>query len=125
MKRFIVKKVKIVWRNSMLAGNPIERSFVKYGIYDRNWQEDHYCYCPYPCGEWSTNNGQSRKFRLVIDDEAKAKRIADTMNALTWAIKGDKAQIEFGIETPTGIKCLTAYIRDEDILHLRITKYRQ
>lgn len=124
MKRFIVKKVKIVWRNSMLAGNPIERSFVKYGIYDRNWQEDHYCCCPRPGGEWATNNGQSRKFRLVLDDEAKAKRIADTMNALTWAIKGDKSQIEFGVETPTGINYLSTYIRDEDILHIRITKYR-
>ena len=124
MKRFIVKKVKSVWRNSMLAGNPIERSFVKYGIYDRNWQEDHYCCCPRPGGEWATNNGQSRKFRLVLDDEAKAKRIADTMNALTWAIKGDKSQIEFGVETPTGINHLSTYIRDEDILHIRITKYR-
>ena len=41
--RFIVKKVKIVWRNSMIAGNPITRSFQKFGVYDRNWQNDNYC----------------------------------------------------------------------------------
>ena len=44
-KRFIVKPVKIVWRNSMIAGNPITRSFQKFGVYDRNWQNDNYCWC--------------------------------------------------------------------------------
>ena len=34
--RFIVKKVKIVWRNSMIAGNPVVRSFQKFGVYDNN-----------------------------------------------------------------------------------------
>ena len=41
--RFIVKPVKIVWRNSMLAGNPISNSFKKFGIYDRNWESDRFC----------------------------------------------------------------------------------
>ena len=52
-KRFIVKPVKIVWRNNVIAGNPITESFKKFGVYDRNWKEDWYCLCPYPNGEWA------------------------------------------------------------------------
>ena len=85
-KRFIIKQVKIVWRNSMIAGNPITRSFKKFGIYDRNWQEDRYCHCPRPCGEWATNNGQHRKYRLVVDNEDFAKTIAERMNSLLQSI---------------------------------------
>ena len=81
-KRFIVKPVKIVWRNSMLAGNPISRTFKKFGVYDRNWQEDRYCCCPRPGGEWATNNGQCHKYRVVVDNEELAKSIAERMNAL-------------------------------------------
>ena len=85
-KRFIVKPVKIVWRNSMIAGNPIERSFKKFGVFDRNWEHDRYCCCPRPGGEWSTNNGQSRKYRVVVDDENLAKSIAEKMNALLQTV---------------------------------------
>lgn len=42
-KRFIVKAVKTCWRSSMIAGNPITRKFIKYGVYDRDWQDEH-CY---------------------------------------------------------------------------------
>ena len=93
-KRFIVKKVKIVWRNSMIAGNPIVRSFTKFGVYDRNWEHDRYCCCPRPCGEWATNNGQSRKYRVVVDNEDLAKNIAEKMNALLQTIPNAK-QIAF------------------------------
>jgi len=90
MKRFIVKKVKIVWRNSMLAGNPITRSFTKFGIYDRNWKDDRFCCCPRPGGEWATNNGQSRKYRLVVDDEQLAQKVADKLNELLELVPGTK-----------------------------------
>ena len=38
-KRFIVRPVKIVWRNSMIAGNPITRSFQKFGVYGKTIDE--------------------------------------------------------------------------------------
>lgn len=122
MKRFVVKNVKIVWRNSMIAGNPIVRSFKKFGVFDRNWEHDRYCCCPRPSGEWATNNGQSRKYRLVVDDEDKAKRIAAKMNELAESIGGAKCQIEFGLMTPNYVKALSSYISDEDIGNIIITK---
>ena len=122
MKRFIVKKVKIVWRNSMLAGNPIERSFTKFGVYDRNWENDRWCCCPRPGGEWPTNNGQSRKFRLVVDDEAKAKCLADKLNELSESIGGAACQIEFGVKKADCVATLRPYISDEDIRNICITK---
>ena len=93
-KRFIVKPVKIVWRNSMLAGNPITQSFKKFGVYDRNWEHDHYCCCPRPGGEWATNNGQSRKYRVVVDNEDLAKKVAEKMNALLQTMPNVQ-QIDF------------------------------
>lgn len=120
--RFIVKKVKIVWRNSMLAGNPIERSFTKFGVFDRNWQHDRWCCCPRPAGEWATNNGQSRKYRLVVDEEDKAKKVAAKLNELAEAIGGAECQIEFGIQLRTGIHALNTYILDSDISNIVVTK---
>ena len=94
MKRFIVKKVKIVWRNSMLVGNPIERSFTKFGVFDRNWESDRYCCCPQPDGEFATNNGQWQKYRVIVDDEAVAKKIAEKLESLLKMVPGIK-QIDF------------------------------
>lgn len=113
-RRFIVKKVKVVWRNNMLAGNPIERSFVKYGIYDRNWQEDRWCCCPRPGGEWATNNGQSRKFRLVVDDHERAVMIAIKMNSLV--AEKPNAQYDFN--------GLSSYIKDEDIDKISVKAFK-
>lgn len=120
--RFIVKKVKIVWRNSMLAGNPISRSFTKFGVFDRNWESDHFCRCPRPGGEWTSNNGQSRKYRIVVDDEAKAKRIAAKMNELVGLVSGGPdCMIDFAIGTNNGLRSYSSYISDEDIDRL-VTK---
>ena len=113
MKRFIVKNVKIVWRNSMLAGNPIERSFVKFGVYDRNWQEDRYCCCPRPGGEWATNNGQGRKFRVVVDDEAVAKMVAARLEELLAMVPGAK-RIDFN--------GLNSWLREDGVKNISINK---
>lgn len=121
-KRFIVKKVKIVWRNSMLAGNPIERSFTKFGVFDRNWEHDRWCSCPRPGGEWATNNGQSRKYRIVVDDEAKASRIAAKLNELAASIGCEDGQIEIGLQTSVGVRAYSSYISDNDIDKLIVTK---
>ena len=125
--RFIVKPVKIVWRNSMIAGNPISRSFKKFGVYDRNWQNDGYCFCPNPGGSF-VQNWQARKYRLVLDEEDKAKRIADKLNELSVnclnAIGGDKCEIEFGVMTNGCINALRSFISDEDIDNIVITKSR-
>ena len=113
MKRFIVKKVKVVWRNSMLAGNPIERSFVKFGVYDRNWQEDRYCCCPRPGGEWATNNGQNRKYRVVVDDEEVAKKVAARLEELLAMVPGTK-RIDFN--------GLTSWMRADSVEKISIKK---
>lgn len=120
--RFIVKKVKIVWRNSMLAGNPISHAFTKFGVFDRNWESDHFCRCPRPGGEWPSNNGQSRKYRIVVDDEAKAQRIATKMNELVGLVSGGPdCMIDFAISTNNGLRSYSSFISDEDIDHL-VTK---
>ena len=119
--RFIVKKVKIVWRNSMIAGNPISRSFTKFGVFDHNWESDDFCRCPRPGGEWASNNGQARKYRIVVDDEAKAKRIAEKMNELIGLVTdGRKCMIDFAIDTNSGLRSYSSYISDEDINNLAI-----
>ena len=119
--RFIVKKVKIVWRNSMIAGNPISRSFTKFGVFDRNWESDNFCRCPRPGGEWASNNGQARKYRIVVDDEAKAKRIAEKMNELVGLVSdGRDCMIDFVIDTNGDLRPYSSYISDEDIDNLVI-----
>ena len=119
--RFIVKKVKIMWRNSMLAGNPISRSFTKFGVFDRNWESDDFCRCPRPGGEWASNNGQARKYRIVVDDEAKAKRIAEKMNELVGLVSdGRDCMIDFVIDTNGDLRPYSSYISDEDIDNLVI-----
>ena len=123
MKRFTVKKVKIVWRNSMLAGNPISRSFTKFGVFDRNWESDRFCCCPRPGGEWATNNGQYRKYRLVVDDEAKANRIAAKLNELVSMVhNGDTSEVDFGVAWTGGINRLSTYIADDKISYICISR---
>ena len=115
-RRFIVKNVKIVWRNSMLVGNPVERSFQKFGVYDRNWQEDPYCACPRPGGEWATNNGQSRKFRVVVDDHELALKIASKLNDLFAKVPNAKI-IDFN--------GLTSWMRkDEDVEKITVKEIK-
>ena len=119
--RFIVKKVKIVWRNSMIAGNLISRSFTKFGVFDRNWESDDFCRCPRPGGGWASNNGQARKYRIVVDDEAKAKRIAEKMNELVGLVSdGRDCMIDFVIDTNGDLRPYSSYISDEDIDNLVI-----
>ena len=120
-KRFITKKVKIVWRNSMLAGNPISRSFTKFGVYDCNWQNDGYCWSPNPGGSF-VQDWQARQYRIVVDDESKASRIAAKLNELATAIGGEECAIEFGVSKLHGVYPLNSYIHDEDIEHIVITK---
>ena len=123
--RFIVKKVKIVWRNSIIAGNPILRSFTKFGVFDRNWESDDFCRCPRPGGEWASDNGQARKYRIVVDDEAKAKRIAEKMNELVSLVSGGPdCMIDFAISTNNGLRSYSTYISDEDIDCLVTKQFR-
>ena len=122
--RFIVKKVKIVWRNSMIAGNPISCSFTKFGVFDRNWKSDDFCQCPRPGGEWASNNGQARKYRIVVDDEAKAKRIAEKMNELVSLAGDPDCMIDFAIGMSNGLRSYSSFISDEDIDHLVTKQFR-
>ena len=88
-KRFIVEPVKIVWRNSMIAGNPVVRSFQKFGVYDRNWQNDPYCRCSNPGGSF-VSDWQARKYRCVVDNMELAEKIADRMNLLLSSVPDAK-----------------------------------
>lgn len=118
--RFVVKPVKIVWRNNMIVGNPIERSFKKFGVFDRNWQNDRYCFCPDPGGQFIAD-WQARKYRIVVDDEAMAKRIAAKMNELVGLVSGGPdCMIDFAIDTNSGLRSYSSYISDEDIDRLAI-----
>ena len=92
-KRFIAKPVKIVWRNSKIAGNPIIQSFQKFGVYDRNWQNDPYCWCSNPGGKF-VSDWQARKYRCVVDNIELAEKIADHMNALLEMVPNAK-RIDF------------------------------
>lgn len=122
--RFIVKPVKIVWRNSMIAGNPISRSFKKFGVFDRNWQNDGYCFCPNPGGRFVAD-WQARKYRIVVDDETKAKRIATKMNELVGLVSGGPdCSINFAISTNNGLRSYSSYITDEEINHLVTSQVR-
>ena len=113
--RFIVKKVKIIWRNSMIAGNPVVKSFQKFGVYDNNWQNDPYCRCPNPGGKFVAD-WYARKYRIVVDDEAKAKRIAEKMNELVGLVSdGRDCMIDFVIDTNGDLRPYSSYISDEDI----------
>lgn len=88
-KRFIVKPVKIVWRNSMISGNPVVRSFQKFGVYDCNWQNDPYCWCSDPGGSF-VQLWQARKYRCVVDNMELAEKIADHMNLLLSSVPDAK-----------------------------------
>lgn len=92
-KRFIVKPVKIVWRNSQIAGNPVVRSFEKFGVYDSNWQNDPYCWCSDPGGKF-VSDWQARKYRCVVDSIELAEKIADRMNLLLSSVP-DAKRIDF------------------------------
>lgn len=119
--RFIVKPVKIVWRSSMIAGNPITRSFQKFGIYDSNWKNDSF-YCPNPGGQF-LSECNSRKYRVVLDDKDIAKKLASRMNELVNLKFKDKAltnPIKFKINTPSNFKEISSYITESDISNIII-----
>ncbi len=82
MKRFTVRKISFVYRNSMLAGNPICKSFKMTVIVDRQWQNG----CKglsFRGYEWSTRRVTgSSEFRAAFKDDAKAKEICKQMNEL-------------------------------------------
>ena len=65
----------------MIAGNPITRSFQKFGVYDCNWQNDNYCWCPNLGGKF-VSDWQARKYRVVVDNEELAKQIAEKLETL-------------------------------------------
>ena len=92
-KRFIVKPVKIVWRHSMMAGNPVVKSFQKFGVYDSNWQNDPYCWCPNPGGQFLAL-WHARKYHIVVDNEELAKKIAEKLETLYRNVPNAK-QIAF------------------------------
>ena len=92
--RFTVRKVKCCYRNSLVAGNPITKSFEMFGIYDKGWEYDNFC-CLSPFENVLKNKTQSRKFRERLFRLAEdARKAADEMNRL-WESCGRPEMIKF------------------------------
>lgn len=96
-KRFSVKKLKLCSRNSMIRGNPVERSFVMYGVFDRLAKDDHSsgCYLGgyelWKYGHWIDT---VHDFRTVLESKDVAAAVAYQLNKL-WNELGQPAKIGF------------------------------
>lgn len=119
--RFIVKPVKIVWRSSMIAGNPITRRFQKFGIFDRNWESDSF-YCPNPGGQFlSSSNG--RKYRVVLENKDLATKLANKMNELAnnrFKENVSDVSIKFKFCKNNACYDISSYITEADIDNMTI-----
>ena len=91
--RFSVRKVKCCYRNSMLAGNPITKSWESFGIFDKGWQYDNFRGLS-PFNNVLKNKMQSGKFRRLYDSPDEAQKAADEMNRL-WEACGKPDMIKF------------------------------
>ena len=96
--RFSVRKVKTYYRNSMIAGNPVERVFETYAVVDKYWDQDNWC--GRDVGrrdigqEYYNQFQQTNKFRRICDTKEIAEKVAAQMNDL-WVKNGCPAQIRF------------------------------
>lgn len=89
-KRFITRKVKTCWRNSMIAGNPITRTFEKYAVEDREWMNDRFSGLSFH-ESFVNRNTNTRKFRRLCDSKEEAEKIAEQMNTLCLSLGNPKA----------------------------------
>ena len=72
--RFSVRKVKCCYRNAMIVGNPIEKTFERFAVYDKGWQYDN--------------------FRRLCQTQEEAQKTAAEMNRL-WNNCGCPEMIKF------------------------------
>ena len=81
--RFSVRKVKCCYRNSMIFGNPIEKTFERFAVYDKNWKTAGYdCGLDYDDSKYLINPYNGGKYRRLFESEDEAYRAADEMNHL-------------------------------------------
>lgn len=81
--RFSVRKVKCCYRNSMIAGNPIEKTFERFAVYDKNWKTAGYdCGLNYDDCKYLMNPHNGGKYRRLFESEVEARKAADEMNRL-------------------------------------------
>lgn len=81
--RFTVRKVKCCYRNSMIAGNPIEKTFERFAVYDKNWKTAGYdCGLNYDDCKYLMNPYNGGKYRRLCDSEEDAVKVAAEMNQL-------------------------------------------
>ena len=93
--RFSVRKVKCCYRNAMIAGNPIEKTFERFAVYDKNWKTFGYvCGLNYDDCKYLMNPHNGAKYRRLFDDEASANKAAIEMNRL-WNACGRPEMIKF------------------------------
>lgn len=91
--RFSVRKVKCCYRNSMIAGNPITKSWESFGIFDKGWQYDNFRGLS-PFNNVLKNKMQSGKFRRLCETQEEAQKAAAEMNRL-WNNCGCPEMIKF------------------------------
>lgn len=99
MKRFTIRKKTFVYRNSMLAGNPISKRFQMFCIFDRNWENERKClsfrgYENSRCGQRMTG---SYELRAAFKNETKAKELCAKMNEETVKL-GNPRSISFNVD---------------------------
>ena len=91
--RFSVRKVKCCYRNAMIVGNPIEKTFERFAVYDKGWQYDNFRGLS-PFNNVLKNKMQSEKFRRLCETQEEAQKTATEMNRL-WNNCGCPEMIKF------------------------------
>ena len=100
MKRFKVKRFKLVHRNSMIRGNPVDKRFEVYGIADVKWESSRHASCSFY--GYEKNNGMKHdpQLRAIFRDGMLAKDVCSKMNEL------DK---QYGHPRDIGFKCIDGH----------------
>lgn len=80
--RFTVRKIKCCYRNSMILGNPIEKTFERFAVYDKLWKNCYGCGLHYDDCKYLMNPRNGEKFRRLCDFEEDAVKAAAEMNQL-------------------------------------------
>ena len=92
--RFSVRKVKCCYRNAMIVGNPIEKTFERFAVYDKLWKNCYGCGLHYDDCKYLMNPRNGDKFRRLSDIEEDAVKAAAEMNRL-WNACGCPEMIKF------------------------------
>lgn len=99
MKRFTIRRKTFVYRNSMIAGNPISKRFQMFCIFARYWENERKClsFRGYENSQYGQCMTGSYELRAAIKDEARAKELCAKMNE-EYAKLGNPRSISFNVD---------------------------